>query len=296
MLKELFPSWEAVQRPQRSGHICGGVDEEPEPLVHHVYEMQIEDYQYEMRVGRIPLIDTNLFKSLDTESTVRLFDHPLHNKYINYFSYLWDYEIWKSRYTTLFFPSRLYHFFEMREEVKLEDHLNEVTEIPPCTVYIHNPGYAVKNALLATCGKIWRHQAVTDLYMEGGTIEYPTLEAPKMINPVSLILSHCNLPEHFLSSILHQLKGSEESLHLLWLDLRFMILKWLERDLDELLENLVGHHQSSKDAGLDQRRLVLRLGGGIISGNVSEEFVEKWRNGCKKVDSIDCRIGDDDVW
>ena len=55
---------------------------DPEPLVQHLYEMQVEDYLNEMRTGDGPSIDTDLFRSLHTESSVRLVDHPLHNKYI----------------------------------------------------------------------------------------------------------------------------------------------------------------------------------------------------------------------
>ena len=57
---------------------------DPRPLVQHVYEMQVEDYLNTMRTGFChPSIDADLFKSLQAESSVRLFDHPLHNKYIN---------------------------------------------------------------------------------------------------------------------------------------------------------------------------------------------------------------------
>ena len=44
MLKELFPSWEAVQRHKEVVIFVAGLMKDPEPLVHHVYEMQIEDY------------------------------------------------------------------------------------------------------------------------------------------------------------------------------------------------------------------------------------------------------------
>ena len=74
-----------------------------------------------------------------------------------------------------------------------------------------------------------------------------------------------------------------------------MNLAPFESLLDELLEDLVAHHQRKREAGLAQRKLKLWLEGSKFSQptNLSEEFVEKWRNRCEKVDSIDCDIGDD---
>ena len=72
------------------------------------------------------------------------------------------------------------------------------------------------------------------------------------------------------------------------LDLSWMNLAPFEPLLDELLEDLVAHHE----AGLAQRELRLWLYGDNIyqRTNLSEEFVEKWRNRCEKVDSIHCSI------
>ena len=62
-----------------------GLMKDPRPLVQHVYEMLVEYYLNEMRAGGmvVPSIDRNLFRWLQAESTVRLVDHPLLNKYIN---------------------------------------------------------------------------------------------------------------------------------------------------------------------------------------------------------------------
>ena len=49
----------------------------------------------------------------------------------------------------------------------------------------------------------------------------------------------------------------------------------------------MAHHEG----GLAQRELQLTLYGTKDDPtNLSEEFVKKWRNRCKKVDSIDCSI------
>ena len=70
-----------------------------------------------------------------------------------------------------------------------------------------------------------------------------------------------------------------------------MDLSPFEPLIDELLEDLLAHHQRKRQAGLAQRKLVLYLVGNINNRtNLSEEFVEKWRNRCRKVDSISCGI------
>ena len=102
--------------------------------------------------------------------------------------------------------------------------------------------------------------------------------------PVMLELYVCKLPDDFMQILLRQLKGCGESLQ--HLELKWMDLAPFESLLDELLEGLVAHHE----AGLAQRKLVLMLEGLIQPTNLSEEFVKKWRNRCKKVDSIDCLI------
>ena len=65
-----------------------------------------------------------------------------------------------------------------------------------------------------------------------------------------------------------------------------MGLERFESLLDELLEDLVAHHE----VGLAQRKLWLVLRGYTHPTSLSEEFMEKWRNRCEKVDSIDCKI------
>ena len=53
----------------------------------------------------------------------------------------------------------------------------------------------------------------------------------------------------------------------------------------------MAHHQRKREEGSAQRKLQLVLEGDEDDPtNLSEEFVEKWRNRCEKVDSIDCWI------
>ena len=248
------------------------------PLVQYVYEIQVEDYLNQMRTGYRPLIDADLFKSLQAESSVRLFDHPLHNKYINYY---------EDRDTTVYYPSRLYHFIEMEHEVLLEDHLIHGEEIRPCAMNIYDPREAVSDSLLSICSQIFTHQPVTDLQMSHVTCN--SLEAPRLIKPVTVDLYQCEFPEDFMQILLRQLIECRCGETLQRLELYGMNLVPFQSLLDELLEDLVAHHE----AGLAQRKLRLWLFEDKFFNertNLSEEFVEKWRNRCEKVDSIDCEI------
>ena len=112
-----------------------------------------------------------------------------------------------------------------------------------------------------------------------------SLEAPRLTKPVSVDLFWCKFPAVFMEKILRQLFGCGDSLQKL--QLYWMNLAPFESLLDELLEELVAHHE----AGLAQRKLQLELRGKKKHPtNLSEEFVKKWRNRCEKVDSIDCQI------
>ena len=215
----------------------------------------------------------------------------------------------------------------MIHEVDLGKHLTDSTEIPPCAMYIGNPlTVAVMDVLLPICSEIWRHQAVTDLWMVSVTCNSSTLPAPRLTNPQCLYLNSCELPNDFVDTLLHQVFRYGESLQKLVLSVM---------NLDELLEDLVAYHQKAltqgklwlkqnytesdpawgwmkenhldellqyilslcykkelHQKGLAQRKLQLELTGimGWKLTNLSEEFEEKWRNRCQGIDSIDCRI------
>ena len=296
----MFPSWKAVRRYREVVIFVVGLMKDPRPLLQHIYEMQVEVYLYEMRTGIPPSIDTDLLKSFHVESTVRLVDDPLHNKYINFYHHGRD-DIWSGSrdVTHVCYPSRLYELNCMKEGVELKKHLTEGEEIPPCTMFIRLPNKAVRDSLLSICSEIWEHQAVTDLNMDQVTCS--SLEAPRLLNPVIVSIRRCKLPDDFMENLLHQLKGSGDSLQ--ELQLWEMNLAPFESLLDELLEDLVAHHQRKREAGLAQKKrqvglaqwkLKLLLIGGKFSHqtpNLSDEFVEKWRNRCREVGSINCRIG-----
>ena len=158
-LKELFPSWGAVRTRYREVVLfAAGQMKDSRPLVQFVYEMQVE-------AGPLSM-DADLFRWLHTESRVQLFDHPLHNKYINYYNHDEDERMKRPFDTTpVYFPSQVYHFYKMRHEVVLENHLiQNQTEIPPCTMnIIRHPNAATRDTLSSTCSEIFTHQPVTDL-------------------------------------------------------------------------------------------------------------------------------------
>ena len=163
----------------------------------------------------------------------------------------------------------------------MEDHQTQAEEIPPCAMSISWPDEAV---LLSICSQIRKHQPVTDLRMEYVTCN--SLEAPRLTKPGTVYLSWCKLPEDFIKILLRQLIECHCGETLQVLQLYAMSLAPFESLLDELLEDLVAHHE----VGLAQRKLELWLRGLINRTNLSEEFKEKWRNRCKKVDSIRCYI------
>ena len=241
--------------------------------------MYVEHYLNLMRTGHYPLIDDDLLESLNAESTVQLFDHPLHNKYINYYSHSDDDMNGRPRDTTpVRTLSRLYVFRYLREDIACNIELaDQGSEAPECAVQISS-GDRV-GCLSVICRTIWDNQRVSDLYI-WYVEDFRVFEAPTMSKEPRLVnLNRCNLPDSFFKEILRQLFGCGETLQKL--ELGPMNLRPFESLLDELLEDLVAHHE----AGLAQRELQLEL-----LTNLSKEFVEKWRNRCEKVDSIDCRI------
>ena len=260
------------------------------PLVQHIYEMLVEHYLNHIRTSGDPYIKADLFRSLHSESTVRLFDDPLHNKYINYYDH--DEDTGDPDITSVYFLSQVYRFQCMRHEVVLEKHLTQGEEIPPCAMRINldQTDEAVRDSLLSICSEIFTHQPVTDLWMWGVTCN--SLEAPRLTKPVSVDLSDCKFSDVFIK-LFRQLIECHCGESLQKLDLYAINLSPFEPLLDELLEDLVAHHQRKREAGLAQRKLVLRLWGDKEDPtNLSSRFVEKWQNRCEKVDSIDCMIDD----
>ena len=258
---------------------------DPKPLVDHCYEMQVEGYLNTMRdYGYHPSIDEDLFKSLYTESTVELPGDLLHNKYINEYNHyiVETEEIPRDRSPIyIYIPSRLYLFFGIKEEIVQGVFKNQATEIPECTIAIHEPDEAVTTSLLHTCRTISEHQPVTDLRMLSVHYKDKTAaEAPKLSKHTqSIYLNQCSLQTSFMRDSFQQLHNC---VTLSRLELRLIDLREVEEDLNKLLDNLVSNHMK----GLSQTKLKLW----ITKHELSREFREKWRKRCYEIPSIDCYI------
>ena len=201
---------------------------DPRPLVHYVYEMQIVDYLNKMRIGGNPSVDKNLFKSLYTETRVALPDHPLHNRYINYFNHKEDDRKKRPRDTTsIYVPSRLFVFHGLLEDVTSEKLGN--TKIPECAMSIQEPSTAVSKSLLTTCFRICKDQPVTDLRMT------------KVDKPDHLDSNGFNLSKNIKSMNIRECQLSHEvQNHLLQQLSKGQSLTFLDLQGTSIVEN--GHH------------------------------------------------------
>ena len=169
----------------------------------------------------------------------------------------------------IYFPSRVYHFGNMKEGVVLENHLSAAAQTPNCAMYIHQPFETVTRDLLLVCSEIFKQQPVTCLHMYKVTCPDSSLTSLRLINPKFLYLDCCNLPVDFVRSLIQQLFGAGDSLQKL--ELWGINLRPHESLLDELLEDLVTHHEAQKG----QRKLVLELDGSSFTKptNLSGDFI-----------------------
>ena len=264
-----------------------GLMEDPMPLVAHCYEMyteysmmRTEDYDKEaerqLKDEGKDQYDMSLFDSLYKESRVPLPGRPLHNNYINYYSHARG----EDDTTPVYRPSQYYEFGAMKKDVVLEEARG--TEIPECAMTVTDPDESVTQSLLKTCHKISEHQKVTDLYMMYVRCESSIEDELPLISAhaLSLYITYCTLPMCYLRYIVRQLFQSINTLQCL--ALRFMELKPIETELDELLERLVSHHESGKA----QSKLLLIITGDKGPSNLSQEFVKKWKERCKGIEII----------
>ena len=265
MLKELFPSWEAVSTRYREVVLfAAGLMKDSRPLVQFVYEMQVEYYLYVMRIGFPPDIDVGLFKWLHVEASVQLVDDPLHNKYINCYSV---------RDTTpIDYPSTIYQFVFMSEDVVLGEYKAQSAEKPECAMFIHRPEERVTKNLVCKCRTISEHQAVTDFHIYRVHCDDAT-EAEALIlsrNIQSLNISDCKLSSSFMRNLLHQL---HDCVILTNLSLSDMDLRKVKKDLNKLLDNLVSSHVE----GLTQKELKIA----IVQTKLSKKLLAKWNKRCQ---------------
>ena len=281
MLKLFLPSWKAVQRYRDVIIFTVGLIKDPTPILEFTYNIHIEAYMSQMRTsGLLPSIDIDLLKSQFNESTVSFLKHPLHNCYINYYNHDVDDNKKKPRDRTFHFPSRVYRFDFMKEVVELSHFKAQDSDISECAMTIFVPDQAVTESLLSHCRLISENQPITDLFVRRVSFDGATTEALKLGKRMqSLVLRDCELPASFIRDILQQL---HDCVTLRQLTLTNMHLSKVEKDLDELLENIVANHQKS----LPQIKVVLRM----EDNKLSDKFRLKWSNRCKGVSNIYCNI------
>ena len=146
---------------------------------------------------------------------------------------------------------------------------------------INWPNAELAMKILSICYNISKHQAVTDLYMDGVRCDKSTpVEAPVMSREArALFVFNSTLPWDFLRNTLRQLHHcvTLQRLHLWDTD-----LQEVEEDINDLLEHIVPYHE----AGLAHTMLELTLGNIHTTCSLSPEFVEKWIRRCEGIRSI----------
>ena len=188
--------------------------------------------------------------------------------------------------TPICVPSKLYLFSSLEDKINLDIKSGEhETDITECAMVIEGTDETVTNHVMSLCHGISKHQEVTDLWLQRvQSTKLTVAETPILSrNFQSLTLDRCVLPAPFVKSILHQLSHCGHSLQSLVL--RDLDLK-VEQDLDELLENIVSYYES----GMAQSYLRLWLEGEWTRTHLSEGFVDKWKQRCEGISSVDCRI------
>ena len=267
---------------------CSGLMKDPRPLVEHVYQMYIERQLNVTRTGEKDEEaerqleaqgksdrDSSLFRSLYTESTVPIPGQPLHNKYIN----IYNHDDTPRDTTPITTASQWYGFYNMDKAVEYK--ITGEVEIPECSMTIDSSSPAVTKSLMSTCREISHRQTVTDLFMSSVKIDGFIEPVRLSSNVQSVILRECILPPEHLATLLHQCGTTLQCLRL-W----DMNLQPVEKELDELLQVLLSHHQEGRAHG----KLMLGLSGDKIKTNLSRGFVNKWRGRCENIKSIYCVI------
>ena len=226
----MLPSLSDIQNHREVVWFPVGLMSDPTPLVDHVYQMLIDDGLKEMKAEyhSSSLYDTDLLKSLYTESQVQLPGHPLHNRHINYYNHNEDDYRRRPRDTTaIYFPSKVYEFIDIENDIVLgTKHREQETEIPECTLIINDPDKDVVQCLLSNCQVIMRNQAINYLSMDRVTCtDVPQTFVFNISKHIqSLTLNWCHFPSQTLKHLLEQIN---ECTALRKINLGFTSLKYV---------------------------------------------------------------------
>ena len=300
MLREFFPSWYAIRRHEEVVVFTCGQMADPRPLIEHAYEMWIERWLNMMRFdqvdhqaeGRLEAEgkDTEslkLFNSLEAESESNLDWNPYHNEYINRYDHRAD--DFKKRpldTTPVYSPSRLYLFDCINTilTVNTEDTKEgeERQKAPECAMRIYQPDPSLQRSVLTICEQICQKQTITDLCLTGlSLLDFKDASIFNMSkNTRSVVLVDCQLHADFLRSLLHQLLDCTNFEKMV---LGCKSLTEVEKELGEVLENLIAHHEREvAEYRKGDQKWWLKI---VCNADMSEEFKNRWESRCmeKKV-------------
>ena len=230
-----------------------GLSKDPRPIVGHVHELYKEMHVGDLRYGnmdrdRLKMLKDNgkdiyephLFVLLYAESKVPLPGSWNHNEHRNKYGVTDDvYKMFKGR-APVYFPSRLYLFSDIAEDVigDIEQH-EGTTEIPECAMLFTfgKPHVSVVMKVLSLCRQISEWQRVTDWCLANVQCDTLTKAEAAILckNVQSVKFLYCDVPRCFVRSILHQLFDSAT---LQCITFKHTNVREYEDDLDELMENL----------------------------------------------------------
>ena len=225
----------------------------------------------------------SLFKSLIRESPLSEKWHAYHNEYINRYDHRAD--KLKNRFdvTPVYVPSRLYFFdcvsrmLSSRNGVGLKKKTGQ-EPIPECAIRIFKPHQSLQPSILTTCKQICAEQTVSDLFLQGFDLgDFDDATVFKMSkNTRSVVLDRCKFHADFVKGLLLQLMDCTE---LCKLHLGCKVLCKVEKELEEVLENLIQHHEAKEGGSTGESLPWLRL---ICDTSLTSQFQQKWRQRSKE--------------
>ena len=163
------------------------------------------------------------------------------------------------------------------EESQREPVTIKTQKIPDCAIRVYRPYPGFQHNVLTVCEQICRKQNLIDLCLSGLYLKDETVFKMSR-NTQSVVLVDCGFDVDFLRDLLRQLSDCTK---LQKLFLGCYSLRRVEKELDEVLENLVAHHER-EIAEHDKKGQQMRLK--IICGDdVSQDFKNKWELRCRKL-------------
>ena len=216
-MKELFPSFDEVQRHVNTIVFTCVQMSDPTHLVRHVYEsciqrclniirtIQFEESILDIEVNMvIKLEHTRLFQLLYAESRVLLPGEPFHNPYLNIYT-LPD-------ICPLYLPSRFYAFLKTKRYFTFNDCTEKETKNQESSLVVRFPDPFITKWLLSMCHRITRHQQIRDLLLQGVICEkFSQHDLFNMSEKAQCVsIQQCELPQEVLKHLIQQLSRCQD--------------------------------------------------------------------------------------